>query len=79
MVAAIPDRTAIEVFGGIDAMKVRSSMTLFHRVAPDEPAFQAVLDRFYDGIGGRSHGFAPRDRDGLDTRRLSTSPGHARR
>ena len=30
-------------------MKVRSSMTLFHRVAPDEPAFQAVLDRFYDG------------------------------
>ena len=49
MVAAIPDRTAIEVFGGIDAMKVRSSMTLFHRVAPDEPAFQAVLDRFYDG------------------------------
>ena len=30
-------------------MKVRSSMTLFHRVAPDEPVFRAVLDGFYDG------------------------------
>ena len=50
IVAGIPDRTAIEVFGDIDAMKVRSSMTLFHRVAPDEPAFQVVLDRFYEGI-----------------------------
>ena len=30
-------------------MKVRSSMTLFHRAAPDEPVFELVLDRFYDG------------------------------
>ena len=50
IVAGIPDRTAVDVFGDVDAMKVRSSMTLFHRVAPDEPAFQAVLDRFYDGM-----------------------------
>ena len=49
IVAAIPDRTAIDIFGSVDAMKVRSCMTLFHRVAPDEPAFRAVLDRFYDG------------------------------
>jgi uncharacterized protein (DUF1810 family) len=49
IVAGVPDRTAIEIFGGIDAMKVRSCMTLFRRVAPDEPAFQAVIDRFYDG------------------------------
>ena len=49
IVAGIPDRTAIEIFGSVDAMKFRSSMTLFHRVAPDEPAFRAVLDRFYDG------------------------------
>ena len=49
IVAAMPGSTAIEIFGGIDAMKVRSSMTLFHRVAPDEPVFRAVLDGFYDG------------------------------
>jgi uncharacterized protein (DUF1810 family) len=49
VVAAITGSTAIEIFGGVDAMKVRSSMTLFRRVAPDERAFQTVLDRFYDG------------------------------
>ena len=25
-------------------------MTLFHRAAPDEPAFAAVLARYYDGV-----------------------------
>jgi uncharacterized protein (DUF1810 family) len=49
IVAGVPAKSAIEIFGGIDAMKVRSSMTLFHRVAPDEPVFRAVLDRFYEG------------------------------
>jgi uncharacterized protein (DUF1810 family) len=37
------------IFGSVDAMKLRSSMTLFVRAAPDEPVFQAVLDRHYDG------------------------------
>ena len=37
------------IFGGIDAAKLRSSMTLFARAAPDEPVFQAVLDRYFDG------------------------------
>ena len=31
-------------------MKVRSSMTLFHRAAPDDPLFTQVLDRFYAGV-----------------------------
>jgi uncharacterized protein (DUF1810 family) len=43
-------RTANEIFGELDAMKVRSCMTLFVRAAPDEPLFQQVLDRYYDGI-----------------------------
>ena len=30
-------------------MKVRSSMTLFHRAAPEEPLFTQVLDRFHGG------------------------------
>jgi uncharacterized protein (DUF1810 family) len=37
-------------FGPIDAMKIRSSMTLFHRAAPDEPLFAQVLDRYCGGI-----------------------------
>jgi uncharacterized protein (DUF1810 family) len=39
----------VDVLGGIDAMKLRSSMTLFALAAPEEPLFQQVLDRFYGG------------------------------
>ena len=42
--------SAEAILGGIDAVKLRSSMTLFHRAAPDEPLFQAVLDRYYGGV-----------------------------
>ena len=37
-----------EIFGGIDAMKVRSCMTLFDRVCPDD-IYAQVLDAFYSG------------------------------
>jgi uncharacterized protein (DUF1810 family) len=47
-VLATKGRTAVEIFGAIDAVKVRSSMTLFHRAAPDDPLFATVLDRFYE-------------------------------
>ena len=42
-------RTAEEIFGPIDALKLCSSMTLFLRAAPDEPGFLEVLDRFFGG------------------------------
>jgi uncharacterized protein (DUF1810 family) len=41
--------TAVDVLGSTDAMKLRSSMTLFARAEPAEPLFAAVLDRFFDG------------------------------
>jgi uncharacterized protein (DUF1810 family) len=44
-----PDRTAAEIMGGVDAMKLRSSMTLFHRADPAEPRFRRVLEEFFDG------------------------------
>jgi uncharacterized protein (DUF1810 family) len=37
----------VAIFGAIDAMKLRSSMTLFAHAAPDEPAFPAVLAKYY--------------------------------
>jgi uncharacterized protein (DUF1810 family) len=43
------DRSATEIMGEIDAVKLRSSMTLFAAVAPEQPAFQQVLDRYFDG------------------------------
>jgi len=42
-------RSAEDILGAIDAIKLRSSMTLFHRAVPDEPVFPAVLERFYGG------------------------------
>jgi uncharacterized protein (DUF1810 family) len=47
---SVRDRSAPAILGELDAMKVRSSMTLFHRAAPDEPIFRQVLDRFYGGV-----------------------------
>jgi len=41
--------SAQAIFGGIDAVKLRSSMTLFLRAGPSHPQFQAVLDRCFDG------------------------------
>lgn len=41
------DKTAVEIFGSIDAMKVKSSMTLFDLVAPND-MFAQVLLQFYD-------------------------------
>jgi uncharacterized protein (DUF1810 family) len=42
-------RTAEQIFGGIDAIKLRSSMTLFHRAAPEDEVFATVLQRYFDG------------------------------
>jgi uncharacterized protein (DUF1810 family) len=37
------------IFGAVDALKFRSSMTLFEAVAPFEPRFRAALEGFYGG------------------------------
>ena len=54
IVSAITGRGAEDVFGGIDAIKLRSSMTLFARAEPDRPEFAAVLDRFFGGEPDRA-------------------------
>jgi uncharacterized protein (DUF1810 family) len=41
--------SAEAILGGIDAVKLRSSMTLFAAVASEQPVFQRVLDRYFDG------------------------------
>jgi uncharacterized protein (DUF1810 family) len=40
---------AVDVLGGIDALKLHSSMTLFSLADPEEPVFRAVLDQYFDG------------------------------
>ncbi len=44
-------RTAREIFGETDAMKLRSSMTLFARAGPHVGLFGQVLDQYFDGLG----------------------------
>jgi uncharacterized protein (DUF1810 family) len=50
IVAETEGRSAEQIFGGLDAQKLRSSATLFHGAAPDEPVFAEVLRRFFGGI-----------------------------
>jgi uncharacterized protein (DUF1810 family) len=45
----VTGKSAAEILGGVDALKLHSSMTLFARAAPAEPLFRQVLDRYYDG------------------------------
>jgi uncharacterized protein (DUF1810 family) len=45
----LPGDDAAAVLGGIDAQKLRSSMTLFTRADPGDPLFPAVLAKYFDG------------------------------
>lgn len=49
IVAEVQGRSAEQIFGYVDALKLHSSMTLFHRAAPDDPLFKRVLDQYFGG------------------------------
>lgn len=49
LVLAAKGRTAHDIFGSPDDLKLRSCMTLFAAVAPEEPVFARVLRHFYGG------------------------------
>ncbi|WP_375419925.1 DUF1810 domain-containing protein [uncultured Sphingomonas sp.] len=48
-VATATAGSAEAIFGGIDAVKLRSSMTLFEAVAEDGAPFATALERFFGG------------------------------
>ncbi|WP_232464751.1 DUF1810 domain-containing protein [Bordetella genomosp. 8] len=49
LVARAPEGSAAEIFGPLDAVKFRSSLTLFTWAAPEEEIFRQCLDRFFGG------------------------------
>jgi uncharacterized protein (DUF1810 family) len=49
VVAASEEAAADRILGPVDAMKLRSCMTLFAAAASAEPGFSAVLTRYFDG------------------------------
>ena len=51
LVLAVKGRTAFQIFGSPDDLKIRSSMTLFSKVAPDEPLFQRALEKCFGEVG----------------------------
>jgi uncharacterized protein (DUF1810 family) len=45
----VEGKTANQIFGTPDDLKLRSSMTLFLEVAQSDSVFQAVLDKYFNG------------------------------
>jgi uncharacterized protein (DUF1810 family) len=50
IVAQTQDRTAEQMFGDLDALKLHSSATLFLRADPGALVFAQVLDQYFDGL-----------------------------
>ena len=50
IVAELDGLTAHDVFGGIDAIKLRSSMTLFAYADSANPIFGQVLEAYFGGV-----------------------------
>ena len=46
----LPGSDPVAVLGSVDALKLRSSMTLFDRADPTGPVFAEVLDRYFGGV-----------------------------
>ena len=49
LVNAIEGSSIEQILGGIDAMKFRSSMTLFAAAAPSESIFRDALEKYFAG------------------------------
>lgn len=52
-------RSADEILGSVDAMKLRSSLTLFE-IASGDPLFADMIDAFFDGPDERTVGLLGR-------------------
>ena len=45
----LKDKSAREIFGATDELKLRSCMTLFAGIENSDPIFEKVLDKYFDG------------------------------
>jgi uncharacterized protein (DUF1810 family) len=44
---SVEGRSALEIFGSTDELKLRSSATLFSRVSAPDSVFHRILDQYY--------------------------------
>ena len=49
LVLKVEGKTALEIMGSPDDVKLRSCLTLFERVAPEEPIFARAIDKYFHG------------------------------
>ena len=63
----VEGRSAREIFGSPDDMKLRSCATLFAHVSPAGSVFHRLLDRYFQG-----------ERDGKTLRLIGAAPGHGK-
>ena len=49
LVLNVKEKSAVAIFGKTDAMKLRSSATLFAQVAPAGSVFHRILAQYFDG------------------------------
>src|SRR3954454_25215941 len=61
---AVEGRSALEIFGSPDDMKLKSCATLFASVSPPDSVFAQLLDKYFEG-----------ERDGKTLQLLGTSSG----
>ena len=50
LVLAVQGRTALQIMGSPDDLKLRSCMTLFAQVAPQEAVFGRLIEKYYGGV-----------------------------
>src|SRR4051794_25842805 len=71
-VLAVEGRSASEIFGSPDDLKLKSCMTLFESVARQDSLFGQVLDKYYQGKrDARTHEILA----GMEGRKDRTKPG----
>jgi len=46
---SIADRSAHQIFGSPDDLKLKSSMTLYAHISPEGSSFEQVLDMYFEG------------------------------
>lgn len=49
LILTLEDRSAAQMFGSPDNLKLRSSLTLFERAVPDVDLFARALEKYFDG------------------------------
>jgi uncharacterized protein (DUF1810 family) len=49
LVTLITGRSAVQIFGHLDSLKFRSSMTLFTLTTPDNQVFKDALQKYFSG------------------------------